>query len=71
MAEIHVERKTKKPVWPWVVLLIIVLLIVVGWIFFNDASNDQLPDDVEINSIEQTTPERSMAYELRPFIFST
>lgn len=31
MAEIHIEKK-KKPVWPWVLLVLI--LLVLGWLIY-------------------------------------
>lgn len=63
MAEIHVERKTKKPIWPWVLLIVIVLLVALGVWLFNDASDDQIPDEVEINSVERPAPELATAYD--------
>lgn len=61
MAEIHVERKTKKPVWPWVLLLVIVLLVALGWWLFNGNNVEQMPEGAEINSIEQPAPENATA----------
>lgn len=63
MAEIHVERKTKKPIWPWILLLVIILLAALGWWFFRDTPIEEIPDEVEINSIEQTAPDQAVAYD--------
>ncbi|MBT0608868.1 hypothetical protein [Aequorivita echinoideorum] len=51
MAEIKIEKK--KPVWPWILL---VLLILVGVYFFwnyQDTMDDREQNEVENNSIEQ------------------
>lgn len=36
MAEINIERK-KKPVWPWILLLVLVALI--GWVVYEYMSD--------------------------------
>ncbi|WPP48992.1 hypothetical protein [Catalinimonas niigatensis] len=69
MAEIHVERKTKKPIWPWVLILVILLLVALGWWFFRDTPVDEIPDEVEINSIEQTSPDNALVYDANHILF--
>lgn len=38
MAEINIERK-KKPVWPWLLLLVIVALL--GWVIYEFALKNE------------------------------
>lgn len=63
MAEIHIEKKTQKPLWPWVLLMVIIVLVALGWWLFNENTEDQLPGEIKINSIEQTVPHEPLAYD--------
>nr|WKN38096.1 hypothetical protein K4G66_05195 [Tunicatimonas sp. TK19036] len=62
MAEIHIERKTrKKPVWPWVLLLLVVLGVV-AWLMLADnptVVNDS-ENELKIN-YQQELPDK-LAY---------
>lgn len=50
MAEIKVEKK--KPVWPWILLIIIILGIVV-YLFVYDDYNDEVDDFDDVDDIEE------------------
>lgn len=39
MAEINIEKK-KKPVWPWILLL--VLLALIGWVIYDYMSDGEI-----------------------------
>lgn len=45
MAEINIERK-KKPVWPWLLLLLIVALLI--WAIFELTNNNEEVDEDEV-----------------------
>lgn len=49
MAEINIEKK-KKPVWPWI--LLIILLALIGWAIYEFATQD---GDLETSSTPVTT----------------
>ncbi len=49
MAEIRVEKK--KPVWPW--LLLIVIIAVVAFLYFYGSTEDT--DDMDDETIEEVT----------------
>ena len=51
MAEIGIEKK--KPVWPWIILVLVILAILY-FIFFANDDNDQT-DDVNTEQVEDTT----------------
>ena len=55
MAEIHIERKSrKKPVWPWILLLLVVLGIVAWLMLADDSTELGEPDTgVEINYLHE------------------
>lgn len=50
MAEIKIEKK--KPIWPWIILVLVILAILYFLVFAGD--DDEL-DDVETEQIEETT----------------
>lgn len=53
MAEIHVEKK--KPVWPWIIL-VLVILAVLYFLFFADGQNDDDLNDMDgTEQVEDTT----------------
>lgn len=63
MAEINVERRKKKPVWPWIIGLIVVLILI--WLIYetfvdSDTANDPegietpVSDSIEIINTEDT-----------------
>ncbi|WP_461491507.1 hypothetical protein, partial [Pontibacter sp. HJ8] len=58
MAEINIERR-KKPVWPWI--LLIILLALIGWVAYEYLRDDTSVDvDVDTNStgmVEQAGPQ--------------
>ncbi|GAB3203384.1 hypothetical protein ABID22_000862 [Pontibacter aydingkolensis] len=49
MAEINIERK-KKPVWPWLLLLVIIALLAWG-IYEVATENTSLDDDVAVDYV--------------------
>jgi len=64
MAEIHVEKKSKKPIWPWLVAILLVIVAIVWWLF----GSTQVVDYNEINMIEPSWYEslNSAAHGLYP-----
>lgn len=46
MAEINIERK-KKPIWPWILLLVLVALI--GWVVYEYMTDGEIAGHVENN----------------------
>ncbi|MEJ8755585.1 hypothetical protein WG947_01140 [Pontibacter sp. H259] len=48
MAEINIERR-KKPVWPWILLLLIVALLI--WAIY-EMTNDR--DDIDTEEVQET-----------------
>lgn len=51
MAEIKIEKK--KPIWPWIILVLIILAILYFLVFANDNEND----DMEMEDTEQVQDE--------------
>ncbi len=51
MAEIKIEKK--KPIWPWIILVLIILAILYFLVFADDADND----DMEMDDTEQLQEE--------------
>lgn len=58
MAEINIEKK-KKPVWPWI--LLVILLVLIGWVAYEFLRDDTSVDvDVDTNTtgmVEQARPQ--------------
>lgn len=57
MAEIRIERKTrKKPVWPWILLLLVVLGVV-AWLMLadNPTALDEPENELKINFLQETS----------------
>lgn len=50
MAEIKIEKK--KPIWPWIILVLVILAILYFLVFADD-DNDM--DDVQTEQVEETT----------------
>ena len=48
MAEINIERK-KKPIWPWLLLILLVGLLIWGLYEFTNE-----PDEVEVREVPAT-----------------
>lgn len=46
MAEIKIEKK--KPVWPWIILILIILGIIAYWVYNNNYNKDYENDDANI-----------------------
>lgn len=53
MAEIHVEKK--KPVWPWIILVLVILAILYFLFFADGQNNDDLDDMDTTEQVEDTT----------------
>ncbi len=66
MAEINIERK-KKPVWPWILLLIVLALI--GWAIYESTKDG----DLTSFQAEPQTTDRMLYAELQPhqYLFTT
>jgi hypothetical protein len=52
MAEIKIEKK--KPIWPWIVLALVILALLYFFVFAND-DNDDLDDDMNTEQVEEGT----------------
>jgi len=64
MAEIKIEKK--KPVWPWILLVIILLAAIAYFIYANSEEDDDYPDDMdteEIDDVNDNTLDDSTTYE--------
>jgi len=58
MAEIKIEKK--KPVWPWVILILVVLGIIAYFVYANDEDvNDDYNDDIINEQVMDTTNTQS------------
>ncbi len=51
MAEIKVEKK--KPVWPWILLIAIIILGILFYVFAYDDTNDDVDDIDDTDDIEE------------------
>ena len=51
MADIRIEKK--KPVWPWLILIIILAVIV--FLYFYGSMDTEESDDLENSEIEEVT----------------
>ena len=51
MAEIKIEKK--KPIWPWIVLILVILAILYFLVFANDDEADDMDDMDDIEQIEE------------------
>jgi hypothetical protein len=51
MADIRIEKK--KPVWPW--LLLIIILAIVAFLYFYGSTDTEDMDDMEPGEIEEVT----------------
>ncbi|PRX51930.1 hypothetical protein [Salegentibacter salegens] len=51
MAELKVEKK--KPVWPWILLIAIIILGILFYVFAYDDTNDDVDDIDDTNDIEE------------------
>lgn len=60
MAEIKIEKK--KPVWPWILLILIILAVVAYFIYANNESDDSTDD---FNTEEIDTTDNNALYENR------
>lgn len=67
MAELHVEKKSRKPIWPWILIILLVVGLLVWW--FLDQSNPELMiEQQEINMIWPDAveyPEAALEYSIR------
>jgi len=52
MAEIKIEKK--KPIWPWIILALVILALLYFLVFANDDTNDDL-DDTNTEQVEEGT----------------
>lgn len=58
MAEIKIEKKT--PVWPWI-LVVLIIIAVVAFFIFNDYDADDVSDDVATEKVDSTDTYRNDA----------
>jgi hypothetical protein len=52
MAEIKIEKK--KPIWPWIILVLVILAILYFLVFADDGDDDDI-DDVTTEQVEEET----------------
>lgn len=57
MAEIKIEKK--KPVWPWVIVALIVLGVIAYFVFYEKYEDKELEDTTIDESYDNTLPENS------------
>ena len=55
MAEIKIEKK--KPIWPWILLAIIIIAVVAFFVYYEDGEildddEVELNDDVEVDDVD-------------------
>lgn len=55
MADIRIEKK--KPVWPW--LFLIIILAILAFLYFYGSMNTDETDEAETGTIEETTSQTS------------
>lgn len=53
MAEIKVEKK--KPIWPWVILVLVILALLYFLVFADDDNDDDDMDEMETEQVEEGT----------------
>lgn len=53
MAEIKVEKK--KPVWPWILLGLLILAVILYFVFADNDTMDDVDDTDDIEQVEDTT----------------
>ncbi|SFF91814.1 hypothetical protein SAMN04488033_11441 [Salegentibacter agarivorans] len=53
MAEIKVEKK--KPVWPWILLIAIIILGILFYVFAYDDTTDDIDDTNDIEELNDTS----------------
>lgn len=53
MAEIKIEKK--KPIWPWIILVLVILAILYFLVFANDDDNVDDMDDMDTEQVEEGT----------------
>ncbi len=68
MAEIKIEKK--KPVWPWVLLVLIVLGLIIYFLAFNESEEEStiIPTDTEVSESTQVNPDNSTVNDYVEFI---
>ena len=57
MAEIKIEKK--KPVWPWIIVALIVLGAIAYFVFYDKYENEQIEDTTIDESYNDTIPGNS------------
>ncbi|MGB7842242.1 MAG: hypothetical protein WBL21_05585 [Salinimicrobium sp.] len=53
MAEIKIEKK--KPIWPWIILVLVILALLYFLVFANDDDTDDDMDDMNTEQVEEET----------------
>ncbi|MEO6346657.1 MAG: hypothetical protein ABIO60_01990 [Aquaticitalea sp.] len=63
MAEIKIEKK--KPVWPWILLILVILAAIAYFVYANNEAGDSMDDmnTTEIDSMEYDANTNSTTYE--------
>lgn len=57
MAEIKIDKK--KPVWPWVILALIILGAIAYFVFYEEYEDEEIEDTTIDESYNSTLPENS------------
>ena len=55
MAEIKIEKK--KPIWPWIILVLVILALLYFLVFADDDENDAMDDGIKTEQLEEGTLE--------------
>lgn len=63
MAEIKIEKK--KPVWPWILLILIILAVIAYFVYMNNEAGKDMDDmySTEIDSTEYNTSRDTITYQ--------
>lgn len=62
MAEIKIERRSRKPIWPWAAGIVLLLLLIWGLVEFFEAS-EPVEQDLAVTEVETTRLADEPAYE--------
>lgn len=69
MAEIKIEKK--KPIWPWILIILIILAAVYFFWVYNDKDIDSTDDGIERDTISQVEdPYRNEVMETTTYIYT-
>ncbi len=65
MAEIKISKKA--PIWPWILLVLIVIAGLFFLFFYGDAEEDEFTDDntTEFEEVTSTDPQNNKLFTLK------